>query len=175
MDQAIESEKRSKVYSTAIINKLLEDIDDGKKVDMTPFFHGKIEWRNADITFEYTDEEIEEINRCSIDPVYFVEKYATFLTDKGKRTVKLRDYQKEVIEMMGEEYYDEELDVIRPMNQRIILLQSRQTGKCCSMYSYIKVKNAEKILSDNQKKYNPVEYIKRLFKNIGCRAYNQQL
>lgn len=142
---------------------------------MTPFFHGKTEWRNADITFEYTEEEIEEINICSIDPVYFVEKYATFMTDKGKRTVRLREYQKDVLEMMGEEYYDENLDVIRPKNQRIILLQSRQTGKCCSMYSDIEVKNADRILADNIQKYNPVNYLKEKMKNIGHKTYNELL
>lgn len=135
---------------------------------MTPFFHGKTEWRNADITFEYTEEEIEEINRCSIDPVYFVEKYGTFLTDKGKRRVNLRDYQKEVLELMGEEYYDEANDVIRPVNQRIILLQSRQTGKCISMYSEVLVPNKEEILHNNYYKY-------KFFKTIGSTPYNGPL
>ena len=83
LDKQLEAEKRSKVYSTEIINKLLSDDYDGKG-DMMPFFHGKTEWRNADITFEYTAEEWQELQKCAEEPLYFVEKYCTFLTDSGR-------------------------------------------------------------------------------------------
>ena len=71
LDKQLEAEKRSKVYSTEIINKLLSDDYDGKG-DMMPFFHGKTEWRNADITFEYTAEEWQELQKCAEEPLYFV-------------------------------------------------------------------------------------------------------
>ena len=74
---------------------IAEDIADGdlvEKADMIPFFHGKTEWRNSDIAFEYTKDEWEELQKCALDPVYFVENYCTFLTDKGRRTVTLRPY-----------------------------------------------------------------------------------
>lgn len=94
----------------------------GEKVDMMPFFHGKVEWRNSDITFEYTQEEWEELQHIMEDPVYFVEKYCTFLTDKGRKTVKLRPYQKDVIHMICDEVYDEKLEILKPKNRRVLLL-----------------------------------------------------
>ena len=92
LDKELEAEKRSKTYSTEIINKILNDLENGEKADMIPFFHGKTEWRNSDIAFEYTIDEWEELQKCALDPVYFVENYCTFLTDKGRRTVTLRPY-----------------------------------------------------------------------------------
>ena len=92
LDKELEAEKRSKTYSTEIINKILTDLENGEKADMIPFFHGKTEWRNSDIAFEYTKDEWEELQKCALDPVYFVENYCTFLTDYGRRTVTLRPY-----------------------------------------------------------------------------------
>lgn len=59
---------------------------------MMPFFHGNPQWRNADIAFEYTEDEWDIIQRCSEDPIYFIENYCTFLTDYGRKTVNLRQY-----------------------------------------------------------------------------------
>lgn len=129
MDMEFESQKRSKVYTTEIINQILKDIKKGKKADMNPFFHGKIEWRNADIVFEYTAKEYEEIQKCTDDPLYFIETYCAFLTDYGRKTVQLRDYQKNAVHLICDEVYDEKLDIVIPKNRRVIFLQSRQTGK----------------------------------------------
>lgn len=137
LDKQLEAEKRSKIYSTEIINKILEDIDSGAKADMMPFFHGQTVWRNADIAFEYTQEEWQELQKCSEDCEYFIEKYCTFLTDYGRKTVKLRDYQRDVIHMMADEHYDEKLDLFISNNRRVILLQSRQTGKTTTTSAFL--------------------------------------
>lgn len=44
--------------------------------------------------------------------------------------IKLRDYQKRLIGLMSDEIYDEVSDTIIPKNRRIVVMQSRQTGKC---------------------------------------------
>ena len=163
LDKELEAEKRSKTYSTEIINKILNDLENGEKADMIPFFHGKTEWRNSDIAFEYTKDEWEELQKCALDPVYFVENYCTFLTDTGRRTVTLRPYQKEIIHLQCDQYYDEELDIIRPVNQKIIALQSRQTGKCVNFHSFVHTlhKNVEKIKSDNNTKFSVINIMKK--------------
>lgn len=127
LDKELEAEKRSKVYSTEIINKILKDGDAGK--DMMPFFHGKTEWRNADITFEYTADEWNELTKCADDALYFISNYCTFLTDKGRRTVKLRDYQEDTIHLICDEVYDENIDLFKPKNSKVIMMMARQTGK----------------------------------------------
>lgn len=41
VDKELAKETKSRVYTTEIINKLVEDYNMGKEgVDMTPFFHG---------------------------------------------------------------------------------------------------------------------------------------
>lgn len=143
LDKELEKEKRAEIYSTTKIEQILKDIENGTSPDMIPFFHGKIEWRNADLAFEYTMEEWEEMQRCQDDPIYFIENYCKFLTDQGRRTVTLRDYQKDVINMYTESYYNEEYDMFLPKSRLNILLQSRQTGKCVSLKSTITINNKQ--------------------------------
>ena len=106
-DKQAEGAKKSKVYSTAKINQMIDDISNGGAPDMTPFWHGQTQYRDSGIIFEYTDEELDEIEKCANDPIYFVEKYCTFVNDAGRTTVKLRDYQKRTLHLYGDEVYDE--------------------------------------------------------------------
>lgn len=143
LDKELEKEKRAEIYSTEKINQILKDIENGTAPDMIPFFHGKIEWRNADLAFEYTKEEWDEMQKCQDDPFYFIETYCKFLTDRGRVTVKLRDYQKDVIEMYTDSYYNEEYEMFLPKSRLNILLQSRQTGKCVSLNTNVTINNKQ--------------------------------
>lgn len=125
LDKQSEGNKMAKVYTTARINEILEDIKKGKKPDMDPFYHGKKDLRDCNITFERTEEEEAEYRKCAMDCLYFVKNYVKFRNDKGFTLVKLRDYQEEVLHMFGDEIWDEELQDVRMKNRRNILLQSR--------------------------------------------------
>ena len=137
LDKELEAEKYSQVYSTEKINSIMKSLSSGVKLDMIPFFHGKHEWKQAGIGFEYTKEEWDEIEKCVENPIYFVEKYCTFLTDFGRKTIKLRDYQKDVLHLLGDEVYNKELNLFINKNRKVILLQSRQTGKTTTTAAYI--------------------------------------
>ena len=130
IDKAAEKGKRSKVYTSERIDQILKDQATGGVPDMDPFFHGQTQYRDQGIAFEYTDHELLELQRCSEDSIYFVENYCKFLNDKGRTLIKLRDYQKRLIGLMSDEIYDEVSDTIIPKNRRIVVMQSRQTGKC---------------------------------------------
>ena len=92
IDKELSKELKQNVYTTEIIDKLLKQYEDGDPdVDMRPFFHGDITLRNADLTFEYTEEEWAEKERCE-DALYFIEHYCKFKTDTGRKIVKLRQY-----------------------------------------------------------------------------------
>lgn len=130
LDKQTESNKMAKVYTTAKINQILEDIKKGKKPDLDPFYHGKKDLRDTGVTFERTEEEEEEYRKCAMDCLYFVSNYVKFKNDKGFTLVKLRDYQKDVLKMFSEEVWDDELQDVRLKNRRCILMQSRQTSKC---------------------------------------------
>jgi hypothetical protein len=123
-------ERARRVYSTALINKLIDDRNQGYDIDFDPFFNRDTELRAPNIPFKMTDEEMLEYQKCYDDPEYFINKYCKFMTDKGLSTVELRDYQKKVIDIVTAESYDEELDDAIPSHRNIVWLASRQVGKC---------------------------------------------
>ena len=136
LDKASESNKMSKVYTTEKINQILDDIKKGKKPDLDPFYHGKKDLRDTGITFQRTPEEDEEYKKCAMDEIYFVSNYVKFRNDRGFTTVTLRDYQEDILHMLGDEVWDEELNDVRLANSRVVLLQSRQTGKTTIVVSH---------------------------------------
>ena len=159
MDKQAEASKKSVVYSTKRINAILNDADNGK-FDLNPFFHGSTDWRDAGVIFEYTDEELAEIEKCANDCVYFVEHYCKFLNKKGRTLVKLYDFQKENLKAMSSEHWDPKEEVVMPDNPEIVIMQSRQTSKCLSLMSTI-FSNDIKL----NNKYNIFNFIYKKFKN----------
>lgn len=141
--KAPDDDQKRKVWSTAVINKMIDDYNNGYEIDYSPFFWNDIELKAENISYDYTDEEIEEIDKCYNDPVYFIEKYCRFMTDKGYRPVKLRDFQKKLIRLVCSQEYNENLDILVPTNRNLIWCAARQSGKC---YLY----NTEIELSDGQ-------------------------
>lgn len=134
MDYSVEQSQKKKVakrlYTTTIIDSLREDIRSGFEIDSTPFFPFNMDLRNANITFKMTEEELEEYEKCFMNAGYFIEKYCKFLTDHGRKTIKLRDYQHEIIDVVTSQYYDPEYDEMIPNNRNVCLLSARQSGKC---------------------------------------------
>lgn len=160
LDKEAESSKMSKVYTTAKINLILEDIKKGKKPDLTPFYHGKKDLRDCNITFERTEEEDMEYKKCAMDCLYFVKNYVKFRNDKGFTLVKLREYQEDVLHMFSDEIWDEELQDVRMKNRRNILLQSRQTGKCFDLSQFVEIKDEFCNYSQiNKEKYNLSKFL----------------
>lgn len=137
IDQQLENEKMMNVYSTEKIDQLLTAFDNGDKIDMGFTFHGDIELKNAGIRYDYTQWEFDEIDRCVSDPEYMIEKYCRFMTDYGQITVTLRKYQRELIHLMATEHWDEKEKLFIADNRKVLVMQSRQTGKTSTTVSYI--------------------------------------
>lgn len=136
LDKRAEQQKRQTIYTTFKIEQLIKDLGKGLVVDVAPFYHGDINLRDAGVIFKYTDEELRELQKCAQDPIYFISTYCKFVNDKGRTTVTLRDYQKDIISMLGDEVYDPEIDEMKPKNKHNILLQSRQSGKTTTVSAY---------------------------------------
>lgn len=86
--------------------------------------------KEAGQQIEYTDEQIIELAKCANDFMYFT-KYVTIATDKPTNPdfrVDLRDYQKEMAEMILQ-------------NRFTVILSSRQSGKCQSGLTTLLVRN----------------------------------
>lgn len=109
--------QESLVWTTKRVDELFNQIDDGKDPKHTPFWDGKPEWRNANIVFEYTTEELEEIEKCAADAIYF-SKYCKVMTDDGIQNILLRDYQIDILK-----------DFTSVDDRYSILKSARQIGK----------------------------------------------
>ena len=135
-DKKAEQEKTSKIYSTDEINKILEKRKRGVEVDMAPFFHGNIDYKDAGLIYQYTEEEMQELEKCANDCVYFVSKYCKFLNDKGWTLIKLRDYQQDMLKLYSEEEWDPEIEEFIVKNQYIVGMSSRQSAKTTTVSAY---------------------------------------
>jgi len=118
------------VWSTAKVEEAMLYLSKGKKPPIgNPFFERKFGQRKANLVFEYTPQEIEELKKCKRDIFYFAEKYCMIKTDEGLYThFNLRDYQKNALQVIQDK-------------QKIVYMASRQIGKCSQPNIYIDLQN----------------------------------
>jgi len=125
-----------KVWTTELVEQTVEKLRYGMETDMSCFHERNIELKGGNILFNTSPAEVDEFTRCSIDINYFVEKYCKFLTDKGRETVFLRKYQREILDDLAEEEWIEKLNDAGPKNRNFILMSSRQTGKTTTVAAF---------------------------------------
>jgi hypothetical protein len=150
----------SNYWNTKKVEELLykaeEEGLDFKGVD-NPFHDGDPELKRANVLWEYTKEEIQEIERCGKDVVYFAQ-YCRVMTDDGLMHIKLRDYQESVLR----EYQG---------NRFNVFLAPRQVGKCFLPTTKITLKNDKKILINDIKKEKS-HILFGFFKKLLYKIYN---
>jgi len=116
---AAKEEKFSNFWSTAKVDQLVYDAEengiDYKDVD-NPFHENDPELRKGNILFEYTEWELEEIQKCAADVVYFANTYCHVMTDEGIRQILLRDYQ---VQILNQYQY----------HRKNVFVSPRQSGK----------------------------------------------
>lgn len=132
-----EKEKNRRVYTTEMINQLVKDRNEGYDIDYSPFFERDLDLRAPNVTFKMTEWEYAEYVKCYSDPLYFITNYCKFKVDGGYKLVKLRDYQEEMIKLLTDEYYSEDVDMFLPTNRNVIICASRQIGKTTTLCSII--------------------------------------
>jgi len=118
------------IWTTDIVNETIDKLKQGIDVDLGCFYERNPQLRAPNILFQLTNEEVDEFVKCSNDIEYFVETYCNFMTDKGRTTVDLRDYQRDILNTLGEEIWVEDLKEFAPKVNGYILMSSRQSGKC---------------------------------------------
>jgi hypothetical protein len=122
---------RGKVWNTKKINEEKDRIERGLQADYSPFFDGKIDMKAADIVFDYTQEEFIELAKCAADVTYFGNKYCYSMTDEGICQITLRPYQEDMLKAFQD-------------NRFVVMLASRQIGKCFIFNTKIKIKIKQK-------------------------------
>jgi hypothetical protein len=120
--------KSREVWTTEKLVQLNKAIEEGYTPKNVPFWEGDPRWRAADINFQPTQAEKDEIKKCMTDIVYFANTYCHVMTDYGIKQIKLHDYQEE---MLRNYQY----------NRHNIVLSSRQIGKCCISSTDIYINN----------------------------------
>ena len=124
-----------------------------KNIGPSPFFEDNINHRKADIAFNYTDEELEEISKCMESVEYFADKYCYAMTDNGVEKIELYPYQRETLKCFQN-------------NRYVVYLASRQVGKCSFVNTNIETNRKKisisKLYSEN-KKQTFLEKIKNYF------------
>jgi len=137
MSKHEEEQIDSNYWSTKRIGDLLRKVEDEgldyKSVD-NPFHDGDPDLKKSNLLWEYTTEELQEMQRCAKDVVHFA-KHCQVMTDDGLQYIQLRDYQESVLR----EYQN---------NRFNVFLAPRQVGKCFLINSKITLKNKKIKISE---------------------------
>ena len=124
------------IWTTASVDQTKEKLRHNIEADMSCFYERDIELKAGKILYKLTAWEMDEFQKCSEDIVYFVTKYCRFLTDYGRKTVSLRDFQEDILEELSEEEWNNKLDDWSPVARNYILMASRQTGKTTTIAAF---------------------------------------
>lgn len=124
------------IWTTEIVNQTLEQLRYGADVNLECFHQRDPELKADNVLFQLTEEEEAEFIKCSQDIDYFVETYCQFLTDYGRQTVTLRDFQRDILNTVGEEIWIDDLEDLGPKVRNYILMASRQTGKTTTISAF---------------------------------------
>lgn len=83
--------------------------------------------KSANEVTEFTAEQVMDLKKCADDPVYFAEKFCHIQHPvKGSVPVELYPYQKRMLASFKG-------------NRNVVVLSSRQTGKCILPHSSVTV------------------------------------
>lgn len=81
--------------------------------------------KKAGVDIQFTPEQVIELEKCSKEPIYFIEKYLKVIdADRGLISINLRDYQKKMIQSFH-------------ARRRSIVTTCRRSGKSTSVCGYI--------------------------------------
>jgi hypothetical protein len=105
----------------ALIEYANEEGLEYKEID-NPFYENDPALKKGNILFKFTQYELNELEKCANDVIYFANRYCKLMTDDGVRNVTLRDYQEQILSSYQK-------------NRFSIFLAARQSGKCNSPVS----------------------------------------
>lgn len=131
------SQEKSQVdkrWSSSRINAVIDQINKtGVIPKHNPFHNRDVKLRAADLNYGYTEKELAERAKCSVDIFHFALEYCFVMTDDGiVKIPSLREYQKKVLHDFEKYRFN-------------VFLASRQIGKCIGWATKIKVKINDQI------------------------------
>ena len=121
----VESSKKAIIWSSQSEKWARDSVFNGKPISKSPYYEGDPYKRRGNLIYQYTDNEIKEIVKCSASFKYFLSKYCKIKLDDGTiSNFKLRKYQKRQIKQLIN-------------NKYCIFLWSRQSGKTIGVSLYM--------------------------------------
>ena len=94
-------------------------------VDFRDHYLGNPNLFKANTQKEYTEEQIKEIQKCMVDPIYFIEHYLKIVSiDEGLVPFHMYGFQKEMVDTFHN-------------NRFTICKLPRQSGKSTTTVSYL--------------------------------------
>jgi hypothetical protein len=124
------------IWTTEIVNQTLSQLRFGSDVNLDCFHQRDPELKADNVLFQLTKEEEDEFIKCSQNIEYFVETYCQFLTDYGRILIELREFQRDILNTVGEEIWIDDLDDLGPKVRNYILMAARQTGKTTTIAAF---------------------------------------
>lgn len=113
------------IWTTSVINKAIDAIGKGQPLKANPFIGKNTKLLKPNLLYKRTPEEMDDYIKCKLDPVYFASK-CYLMTPEGLKPCKLRDYQVRYLNHLQK-------------NRFSIFLSCRQSGKCFSLFSTVKI------------------------------------
>ena len=106
--------------NTQKVNDIINKYNQGLslKEDVKIWYDNNIGVRKSNLPFILNEQELNEWEKCKLDVHYFAENYCKIQTGNGIVQIKLRDYQKDILDLFK--------------NKHCILNSSRQMGKTVS-------------------------------------------
>jgi hypothetical protein len=110
----MEAEKK-KIEDTVLSNK--------------DYYTGNGNIKKAGVEIQYSQDQIDELVKCSNDPVYFIKNYVKIVTlDKGLTDFDMYDFQERIVSTIHD-------------NRFTICKIPRQSGKCVETNTLVTVRN----------------------------------
>ena len=115
--------RKKKVEENSLDDLDIDDIlVDGK------FYQGNENILRKDALFKWTDDMKAELRLCVKSILHFAESHFYIITEDGKKKIELYKYQKNLLKAFKNERFN-------------VVLSSRQSGKCLTFNTLIKIKN----------------------------------
>lgn len=106
-----------------------DDVINNVPINERDFYRGDKKLPKENAQFNFTPAMVKELKKCRDNIVHFAENHFTIVNlDRGKETIELYPAQKRVLKSLQN-------------NRFVVLLSSRQAGKCLKSDTTIKIRN----------------------------------
>lgn len=159
----------SSIWTSETIKTAYDKIELGIEPKPSPFFFKRDnKWRKGNLVYEYTKEELLELEKCINSVKYFADNYVFLLSPEGYVKIVPRGYQHKMLLN-----YEKE--------RNVVVLSARQVGKCLTFDTMIKIKEGSKekeisigeLYYQNLKKKRKLSFLEKIKYYLYRKIYNK--